>query len=117
MPKENLVIRTTLGNKRVVLRGSSSNPLIGASSSCAPPSGGPSSSQSRQGKGNERRFIVTDEQVNISYEDGVLKGLFQGDTSENLNISHGGGVLKACVINDLVFIPQEQELFSQDKHV
>jgi len=50
MPKENLVIRTSLGNKRVVLRGSSLNPMIGASTSGTPPSGGPSSSQSRREK-------------------------------------------------------------------
>jgi len=30
MPKEDLVIRTSLDNKRVVLRGSPSNPLTGA---------------------------------------------------------------------------------------
>ena len=50
VPKENLVIRTSLGNKRVVLRGSSLNPMIGASTSGTPPSGGPSSSQSRREK-------------------------------------------------------------------
>jgi len=47
MPKENLVIRTSLCNKRLVLRGSSSNPLIEASTSGAPPSGEPSPSQRR----------------------------------------------------------------------
>jgi len=117
MSKENLVIRTSLSNKRVVLRGSSSNPLIGASTSGAPSSGGPSSCQSRQGKGNKRQFVVTEELVNVTHEGGVLKGSFQGDTSENLHVSHDGGVLKAYAINDLVFTPQEQKLFSQEKQV
>ena len=105
MPIENLVIRTSLGNKRVVLKGSSSNPLTEASTSGTPPSGGPSSSQSRQGKGNKKRFVIIDEQVSISHQGEVLKGLFQGDTSENLHVSHDGGVLKACATNDLVFTP------------
>jgi len=89
--------------------------LTGASTSGTPPSEGPSSSQSTQEKGNKRRFIVTDEQVNISREGGVLKGSFQGDTSENLHVSYDWGALKAYAINDLVFTPQEQELFSQDE--
>ena len=117
MAKENLVIRTSFGNKRVALRGSSSNPLIEVFTLGTPTSGGPSSSQSRRGKGNKRRFVVIDEQLNISHEHKVLKGSFQGDTSKNLHISHDGGVLKAHAINDLVFTPKEQELFSQDKQV
>jgi len=44
MPKENLVIRASLSNKRVVLKGSSSNSLTEASSSGAPPPRGPSPS-------------------------------------------------------------------------
>ena len=76
IPKQNLIIRTSVSNKRVVLRGSSSKSPNRSVTSDAPPSGGPSSSQSRWGKGNKRRFIVTDEQVSISHEGRVLKGSF-----------------------------------------
>jgi len=45
MPKENLITRTSLSNKRMVLKGSSSNPLTKVSTLGAPPSRRPSSYQ------------------------------------------------------------------------
>jgi len=117
MPKENLVIRTSLGNKRVVLRGSSSASSTDATFSNTLPLGGSSSPKRRQKKGNKRRFAETDKQIKISHEVGVLKGSFQGDTFQNLQVSNDGGVLKAYATDDLVFTPEEQEMFSQDKQV
>ena len=107
MPKENLVIRTSLGNKRMVLKGSSSTFLTDAPSSSALPLIGSSSSKGRQKKGDRRRFVETNKQINISHEAGVLKGLFQGDTFENHQVSNDGGVLKAYATDDLIFTSQE----------
>ena len=101
MLKENVVIRTSLGNNRMMSREISLNALTKASTSSAPPLGGPSPSQKRWKKGNKRRFVETNKQINISHEGGVLNGSFQGDTSENLQVSHDGGVLKAYAINNL----------------
>ena len=110
MPKEKLVIRTSLGNKRVVLRENTSNYPIEASSS-RPPPGGVSQSRRRK-KGNTKRgFDEANKQINISHEGGVLKASFQADVSEALQVSHDGGVLKAHTTNDLVFTPQEKEMF------
>jgi len=117
MPKENLVIRTSLGNKRAVLRGSSSASLTYAPFSSTLPPGGSSSLKRRQKKGNKRRFAETDKQIKISHEGGVLKGSFQRDTFQNLQVSNDGGVLKAYATDDLVFTPEEPEMFSQDKQV
>jgi len=117
MPKENLVIRTSLGNKRVVLRGSSSASLIEAPFSSTLPPRGLSSPKRRQKKDNKRRFAETHKQIKISYESGVLKGSFQGNIFQNLQVSNDGGVLKAYAMDDLVFTPEEQEMFSQDKQV
>jgi len=117
MPKENLVIRTSLGNKRVVLRGSSLTSSTDAPFSSTLPSGGSSSLKRRQKKGNKRRFAETNKQIKISHEGGILKGSFQGDTFQNLQVSNNGGVLKAYATDDLVFTPKEQEMFSQDKQV
>lgn len=111
MPKENLVIRTSLGNKRVVLRGNTSNFSIEASSSNRPPPGGLSQSRRRKKANNKKGFDEANEQVNISHEGGALKASFQADVSEALRVSHDGGVLKAHATNDLVFTPQEQEMF------
>jgi len=42
----------------------------------------------------------------------------QADVSETLQVSNDGGVLKAHATNDLVFTPQEQEMFfSADEQV
>jgi len=79
MPIENLVIRTSVGNKRVVLRGNSSNPLMEAPSLGAPSPGGPSPFQRRWKKDNKRRFVEANKQINISHEG---EGSFQGDTFE-----------------------------------
>jgi len=117
MPKENLVIRTSLGNKRVVLRGSSLTSSTDTPFSSTLPPRGSSSPKRRQKKGNKRRFAKTDKQIKISHEGGVLKGSFQGDTFQNLQVSNDGGVLKAYATDDLVFMPQEQEMFSQDRQV
>jgi len=84
MPKENLVMRTSLGNKRVVLRGSFSASSTDAPFSSSLPLGGSSSLKRRQKKGNKRRFAEIDKQIKISHEVGVLKGSFQGDTCQNL---------------------------------
>jgi len=84
MPKENLVIRTSLGNKRVVLRGSSLASSTDAPFSSTPPPGESSSPKRRQKKGNKRRFAETDKQIKKSHEGGVLKGSFQGDAFQNL---------------------------------
>jgi len=105
MPKENLVIRTSLGNKRVALRGSSSTSSTDALFSRTPPPGGSSSPKRRQKKGNRRRFVETDKQIKISHEGGVLKGSFQGDTFQNLHVSNNGGVFMAYATDDLVFTP------------
>jgi len=59
MPKENLAIGTSLGNKRVVLRGSSSASSMDAPFSSTLPPGGSSSLKRRQKKGNKRRFAET----------------------------------------------------------
>jgi len=99
VPKENLVIRTSLNNKRVVLRESLSNPLTGASSSSGSPPGGPSSS--KRSTKNKRGLAKENQKLNISL-----------DTFKNLQISHDGGILKAYTTNDMVFTPQEQEMFS-----
>jgi len=112
MPKENLVIRTSLSNKRVVLRGSSSTSSTDAPFSSTLPPGGSSSSERRQNKGNKRRFVETSKQIKISHESRVLKGSFQGDIFQNLQLSNDGGVLKAYATVDLVFTPQGQEMFS-----
>jgi len=65
VPKENLVIRTSLGNKRVVFMENLSSPLTGASSSNGSPPGGVS--QSRRGKkgNNKRGFDEANKQINI----------------------------------------------------
>ena len=115
VPKENLVIRTSLRNKRVVLRENLSNPLTGASSSSGSPPGGPSSSK-RSNK-NKGGLAKENQKLNISLESGVLKASFQDNTLENLQISHDGGILKAYTTNDMVFTPQEQEMFSQNEQV
>jgi len=80
MPKENLVIRTSLRNKRMVLRGSSSTSSTDTPFSSTLPPGGSSSLKRRWKKGNKRRFAETDKQIKISHAGGVLKGSFQGDT-------------------------------------
>jgi len=54
VPKENLIIRTSLSNKIVVLRGNSSNSPIEASSLTGPPIKGSSQSQKRSKKNNRR---------------------------------------------------------------
>ena len=100
----------------MVLRENSSTSLTDASYSGTLPLGG-SSSKRRQKKGNKRRFAKTNKQISISDEGGVLKGSFQGDTFENLQVSNDGGVLNAYATDDLVVMPQEQEMLSQDKQV
>jgi len=84
MPKENLVIRTSLGNKRVVVRGSSSASWTDAAFSSTLPPRGSSSPKRRRNKGNKRRFLETHKKIKISHESGVLKGSFQGDIFQNL---------------------------------
>ena len=69
--KENLAIKTSLGNKRVVLRENLSNPLTGASSSSGSPLGGPSSS--KRSKNNKRGLAKENQKLNISLESGILK--------------------------------------------
>jgi len=118
MPKEKLVIRTSLGNKRVVLRENTSNYPVEASSSNVPPPGGVSQSRRRKKGNNKRGFDEANKQINISHESGVLKASFQADVSETLLVSNDEGVLKAHAMNDLVFTPQEQEMFfSADEQV
>jgi len=112
MPKENLVIRTSLGNKRVVLRGNPSNSPIEASSSNRPPPRGLSQSQKRK---KAKGFNEVNKQINISHEGGALKASFQADAFEALQMSHDGGVLKAHATNYVVFTPQEQKMFSQNE--
>jgi len=70
-----------------------------------------------QKKGNKRTFAQTNKQISIFHEGRVPKGSFQGDTFENLYGSRDGAVFKAYATNDLVFTPQEQEMFFQDKKV
>jgi len=77
MPKENLVIRTSLGNKRVVLRGSSSTSSTDALFSSTIPLGGSSSPKRRQKKGNKRRFAETNKQIKIAHDGGVSKDHFK----------------------------------------
>jgi len=89
----------------VVIRGSYSIPLTKGSISNTPPLKRLSSSQGKQKKQYKGKVVKTDRQVNISYKGSVLKGSFQGDTSENLQVAHDGGVLKAYATNDLVFTP------------
>jgi len=84
VPTENLVIRTSLSNKRVVLRGNSSNSPIKASSLDGPPLRESSQSQKRSKKNNTRGLAKTNKQINISHEGGVLKASFQSDLSETL---------------------------------
>jgi len=78
-----MVIRTSLDNKRVVLRGSSSISSTDAPSLSALPPGGSSSPKRRQMKGNKRRFAETNKQISISHDGGVLKGSFQRNTLKN----------------------------------
>jgi len=109
VPKENLVIRTSLRNKRVLLRENPSNPLTGASSSSGSPLGGPSSS--KRSKKNKRGLAKENQKINISLESGVLMASFQENTLKNPQKSHNGGILKAYTTNDMVFTPREQEMF------
>jgi len=74
VPKENPVIRTSLGDKRVVLRENLSNPLTGASTSSGSSPGGPSSS--KRSKKNRRGLAKENQKLNISLESGVLKASF-----------------------------------------
>ena len=46
-----------------------------------------------------------------------MKASFQGNTSNNLQIAHDAGILKAYATNNMVFTPQEQEMFSQNENV
>jgi len=73
MPKENLVIRTSRGNIRVVLRGNSLNSPIEASSSSSPLLRESSHSQRRKKDNNKRGLAKANKQTNISHEGGVLK--------------------------------------------
>ena len=68
-------------------------------------------------KGNKRRFVGTNKQINVSHKGRVLKGSLQGGTAENLQLSHDRGVRKAYVINNLISTPQEKDMFSQDKQL
>ena len=70
VPKENLVIRTSLGNKRMVLMKNLSNPLTEASSSSGSPPGGLSQSRRRKKGDNRRGFDEANKQINISHEGG-----------------------------------------------
>ena len=115
IPKENLVIRTSLGNKRVVLRENLSKPLIGASSSSGSSPGGPSSS--KWSKKNKRGLAKENQKLNISFKSGVLKASLQENTFGNLQISNDGGILNAHTTNDMVFTPREQKMFSQNEQV
>jgi len=76
VPIENLVIRTSLGNKRVVLRGNSSNSLTEASSSRGPPPRASSQSQVRKKDNNKRGLAKANKQMNIFHEGGILKASF-----------------------------------------
>jgi len=76
MPSKNLVIRTSLSNKRVDLRENPSNPLIEASSLSGLTLRGSSPSQNRKKKNCKRRLVEANKQVNISHESGVLKASF-----------------------------------------
>jgi len=73
MPKENMIMRTSLSNKRAMLRGYSSNPPIEASSSSNPHPRGSLASQRRMKKENKRRLAEANKQLNVSHEDGVIK--------------------------------------------
>jgi len=77
-----LVIKTLLGNKRVVLRKNPSNPPTEASFTSNTRLGGPSSSKRR--KNNKRWLVKANKKLNISHEGGVLKASFLGNTFENL---------------------------------
>jgi len=70
MPKENLIIRTSLGNKRVVLRGNSSNSLTEASSSSSPSLRESPQSQRRKKENNKRGLAKANKQISISLEGG-----------------------------------------------
>jgi len=59
VPKENLIIRTSLDNNRVVLRGNSSNSLIEVSSLSGPSPRESSLSQKRKKDNNERGLKPT----------------------------------------------------------
>ena len=84
MPKEKLDIRTSLGNKRAILSGNSSNSLIEASSLNGPPPREVAQSQRRKKNNNKRGLTEANEQINIPHEGGVLKASFQGDAFEAL---------------------------------
>jgi len=84
MPKVDLVIRTSLGNKRVVLRGNSSNPPTEQSSLNSLPQRGSSLSHRKMKKNYKRRLTEVNKQLKISHEDGVLKASFQGDSSVSI---------------------------------
>jgi len=84
MPKENLIIRTSLSNKRVVLRGNSSNFMTEVSFSSSPPPRELSQSQKRWKNNNTKALAEANKQINISHEGRVLKASFQGDASETL---------------------------------
>jgi len=74
VPKENLVISTSLGNNRVVLRENLSNPLTGASSLRSSPLEGPSSS--KRSKLNKGGLAKDNQKLSISLESGALKASF-----------------------------------------
>jgi len=71
-----LVIRTSLGNKRVVLKGNSSNSPTQVSSSSGPPPIESSQSQRRTKDNNKKGLVEANKQINISHEGGVLKASF-----------------------------------------